>query len=59
MLIRYTDSAYLNVIWEYTVLQAKHSIHCTVFSHIARAMNNVCIFSHVRVTQDKSQFEPT
>ena len=32
----------------------KHLIHwtCAVFLHIARKMNNVCIFSHDQVTYD-------
>ena len=43
-----------NVLWIRCEPFGKHLIHwtCAVFSHIARKMNNVCIFSHDQVTHD-------
>ena len=60
--IRYANGVHLSAIWESTALVqwirceplGEHLIHwtCAVFSHIARKMNNVCIFSHDQVTHD-------
>ena len=55
----YANGVHLIEIWENTALVqwirceplGEHIIHwtCAVFSHIAREMNNVCIFSHDQV----------
>ena len=58
--IRYANGVHLSAIWENTApVQwircgplGKHFIHwtCAIFSHIARKLNDVCIFSHDQVT---------
>ena len=61
----YANRVYLSAIWENTALVqwircellGEHLIYwtCAVFSHIARKINNICIYSHNDVTHDIKQ----